>query len=89
MVKEVVAHLKEFGLVAKILESLDGGGALVLKSQQDAPGRLDFHRGNEIPKMKERLFTGAILDVQEINWALLYCWLAPNSLQLHQEVSRR
>ncbi len=31
--KEVVAHLKEFGLVAKIPESLDGGTALGLKLQ--------------------------------------------------------
>ena len=53
--KEMVAHLKEFGLVAKIPESLDGGAVLGLKLQHGASGRLDFHRGNEIPKMKERL----------------------------------
>ena len=53
--KEVVAHLKEFGLVGKILELLDGGAALGLKLQQSVSGRLYFHRGNEIPKLKERL----------------------------------
>ena len=48
MAKEVVVHLKEFGLIPKIPELLDRGTALGLKLQQG------FHRGNEIPKMKER-----------------------------------
>ena len=53
--KEVIAHLKEFGFVAKIPESLDRCAALGLKLQQGMSGRLDFHRRNEIPKMKESL----------------------------------
>ena len=47
--KEVVEHLKEFGLTAKSPESLDGGVALGLKLMNKM-GKLMFRRGNEIPE---------------------------------------
>ena len=48
-VEEVVAGLRKFGLIAKILESMDGGAALGLKLKRDETGKLQFRRGNEIP----------------------------------------
>ena len=45
--KEVVEHLKGFGLIAKSPESLDGGAALGLKLMNKT-GNLIFRRGNEI-----------------------------------------
>ena len=53
--KEVVAHLKRFGLVAKEPEKLDGGAALGLKLERGASGGLEFRRGNEIPQLKQEL----------------------------------
>ena len=47
--KEVVEHLKGFGLTAKSPESLDGGAALGFKLMNKT-GKLMFRRGNEIPE---------------------------------------
>ena len=49
--KEVVEHLKGFGLTAKSPESLDGGVALGLKLMNKAE-KLMFRRGNEIPAIE-------------------------------------
>ena len=38
MVEEVVVHLRKFGLIAKLLESMDGGAALRLRLKQDEMG---------------------------------------------------
>ena len=50
--KEVVEHLKGFGLTAKSPESLDGGAALGLKLMNKTGKRM-FRRGNKIPKIGE------------------------------------
>ena len=50
--KEVVEHLKGFGLTVKSPESLDGGVALGLKLMNKT-GKLMFRRGNEIPEIGE------------------------------------
>ena len=50
--KEVVEHLKGFGLTAKSPESLDRGAALALKLMNKT-GKLMFRRGNEIPEIGE------------------------------------
>ena len=55
MVEEVVAHLRKFGLIAKLSESMDGGVALGLRLRWDETGKLQFQRGNKIPQMKEEL----------------------------------
>ena len=55
MVEEVVAHQMKFGLIAKLLESMDGSAALGLRLKQDEMGKLQFWRGNEIPQVKEEL----------------------------------
>ena len=52
LAKEVVEHLKGFGLTAKSPESLDGGAALGLKLTNKM-GKLMFRRGNEIPEIGE------------------------------------
>ena len=49
--KEVVEHLKGFGLTAKSPESLDGGAALGLKLMNKT-GKLMFRRGNKIPAIE-------------------------------------
>ena len=50
--KEVVEHLKEFGITAKSPESLDREVALGLKLMNKT-GKLMFRRGNEIPEIGE------------------------------------
>ena len=50
--KEVVEHLKGFGLIAKSPESLDGRAALGLKLMNKM-GKWMFRRGNEIPAIGE------------------------------------
>lgn len=52
---EVADHLKKFGLVTKPPEPLDGGTALGLKLRRDKRGELVFHRGNEIPELRDTL----------------------------------
>ena len=52
---EVVAHLKCFGLAAKLPETLDGGAALGLKLKRSKAGGLEFQRGNQIPEAKQYL----------------------------------
>ena len=52
LTKEVVEHLKGFGLTAKSPESLEGGVALDLKLMNKT-GKLMFRRGNEIPEIGE------------------------------------
>ena len=49
--KEVVEHLKGFGLTAESPKSLDGGAALGLKLLNKT-GKLIFRRGNEIPEIE-------------------------------------
>ena len=49
--KEVLEHLKGFGLTAKSPESLDGGAALGLKLMNKM-GKLMFRRDNEIPEIE-------------------------------------
>ena len=49
--KEVVEHLKGFGLTAKSPKSLDGGAALGLKLMNKT-GKLMFRRGKEIPEIE-------------------------------------
>ena len=46
MVEEIVAHLREFGLIAKLPESIDGGATLELKLKRAETGKLQmrFHR---------------------------------------------
>ena len=48
-VDKLINHLKEYGLVTKPPESLDGGAALGLKLLSDG-GELYFRRGNELPE---------------------------------------
>ena len=55
MVEEVMAHLRKFGMIAKLPKSMDGGSTLELRLKQDKTGKLQFQRGNEIPQMKEEL----------------------------------
>lgn len=45
---EVVRHLKEFRLIAKLLEPIVGRAALGLKLQRDGTCMLAFHRGKDI-----------------------------------------
>ena len=52
--KEVVEHLKGFGLTAKSPESLDGGAALGLKLMNKT-GNLMFRRGNKIPEREREI----------------------------------
>ena len=40
MVEEVVVHLRKFGLIAKLPESMDGSAALGLRQKQDEMGKL-------------------------------------------------
>jgi transposase InsO family protein/ribonuclease HI len=47
--EEVVAHLKVYGLEAKLPESLDGGRVLGLQLDRSRNNVLSFRRGNEIP----------------------------------------
>ena len=54
-VEEVVAHLRKFGLIVKLPESMDSGAALGLRLKRDETGKLQFRRGNEIPQIKEEL----------------------------------
>ena len=52
LTKEVVEHLKGFGLTTKSPESLDGGVALGFKLMNKT-GKLMFRGGNEIPEIGE------------------------------------
>ena len=49
----VVAHLRKFGLISKLPESMDGGKALRLRLKRDETGKLQFRRENKIPQTKE------------------------------------
>ena len=51
--KEVIAHLRKYGLDAKPPEELDGGRVLGLSLNRNANGELVFRRGNEIPCVAE------------------------------------
>ena len=51
LTKDVVEHLKGFGLTAKSPESVDGGAVLGLKLMNKM-GKLMFRRGNEIPAIE-------------------------------------
>ena len=44
-VEEVVAHLKKSGLIAKLLEPMDGGAALGLRLKWDEMGNCNFREG--------------------------------------------
>ena len=78
--KEVVEHLKGFGLTAKSPESLDGGAALGLKLMNKM-GKLMFRRGNEIPEIegeisRQELFSicGKLLGHYPVaGWLWLAC----------------
>ena len=62
-VEEIVAHLRKFGLIAKLLESMDGGVALGLRLKQDKTRKLQLGRGNEIPQMKEELHRWELFSI--------------------------
>ena len=54
-VKEVGAHLRKFGLIVQLPESMDGDADLGLRLKRDETEKLQFRWGNEIPQMKEEL----------------------------------
>ena len=58
-VEEVVAHLRKFGLIVKLPESMDGGAALGLRLKRDETVRLQFWRGDEIPQVKKNCVGGS------------------------------
>ena len=78
--KEVVEHLKGFGLTVKSPESLDRGAALGLKLMNKT-GKLMFRRGNEIPEIvgeisRQELFSipGKLLGHYPVaGWLRLAC----------------
>ena len=78
--KEVVEHLKGFGLTAKSPESLDRGVAMGLKLMNKM-GKLMFRRGNEIPEIEGEIsrrevfsISGKLLEHYPVaGWLRLAC----------------
>ena len=60
--KEVVEHLKGFGLTAKSPESLDGGVVLGLKLMK-MTGKLIFRRGNKIPEIEGEISRQVLFSI--------------------------
>ena len=63
LMKEVVNHLKEFGLTTKPPEPLEGGATLNLKLKKRKNSKLVFTRGNEIPQITGDMSTGELFSV--------------------------
>ena len=53
--QRVIEHLRRFGLEAKQPEMLDGGTALGLRLARDGSRGLMFSRGNNVPKVTEKM----------------------------------
>lgn len=59
----VISHLRNYGLVAKPAEKLDGGSALGLKLTRGLNGKLWFGRGGELPAVDHPLTKRELFSV--------------------------